>query len=144
MQHCLSSHLSRGCRRLESALAQNLKQDCDESSLSPKQHPCVWIRSISSQNRAQAPSVPPLQGFPRCKEGGAKVALGYTQALLFVETMLMCHPSVLVSHSLKHSNMTTVLICCELVLLSDEDESSPALTAATFKPLNSALKLATQ
>lgn len=105
MQNCLSSHLSGSCRRLESALAQNLKQDCDESSLSPKQHPCVWIRSISSQNRAQAPSVPPLQEFPRCREGGAKVALGYTQALLFVETMLTCHPSVLVSDSLKHSNM---------------------------------------
>lgn len=88
--------------------------------------------------------MPPLQGFPRCREGGAKVALGYTQALLFVETMLMCHPFVLVSDPLKHSNMPTVLICCELVLLSHEDESSPAVTAVTFKPLNSALKLATQ
>ena len=74
---------------------------------------------------------------------GAKVAQGCTQPLPLVEMMLTCRPSVLAADSLKHGNVPAVLTRCELVRLSDVDESSPALTAATFKPLNSALKLAT-
>lgn len=149
MQNYLPSRLSGGFAEVKTGacfspdLEAAVQQHHDKSSLSPEEHPCVWIRSISSQNRARAPSTRPLQRFPRCREQGAKVAQGCTQPLPFVETMLMCCPSVLAAGSLKHSNMPTVLIHCELVRLSDVDESSLALTAATFKPLNSALKLAT-
>lgn len=73
---------------------------------------------------------------------GGKVALGCTQPLPLVAVLLTCHPSVSAADSLKHSTVPTTVSHRELARLSEGDESSPAPTAATLRPPNSALKIA--
>lgn len=119
------------------------QQHRDESAFLQNIIPFYELGASPVKTELGLPPSPRYRDSLFAGNGEERLLGGCTQPLSFMETMLMCHPTVLVADSLKHSNVPTVLIHCELVCLSDVDESSPALTAATFKPLNSALKLAT-
>lgn len=86
---------------------------------------------------------PPAAVLPSPQEAVQEERLlGCTQPLPLVAVLLSCHPSVSAADSLKHSTVPTTVSHRELAHLSEGDESSPAPTAATLRPPNSALKIA--